>query len=100
MAPFVQESTVIDSIPKAKSQPERVALDHDNVQKPVADDFMYDFKYNHGLPTTDILGIEIPTDCDAQKEASDIVTSLSKATTEEDAQAFAGLFLDYGQILH
>ncbi|KAL3472734.1 hypothetical protein BJX99DRAFT_272762 [Aspergillus californicus] len=82
MAPSVQES-VVHPVSKATA-------------KPVADDFMYDFKYNHSLPTTDVLGIEIPADCDAQKEAEGIVARLSKATSEANAHAFAGLFLDYG----
>ncbi|KAM5344357.1 hypothetical protein ACJ41O_012894 [Fusarium nematophilum] len=39
---------------------------------PVADDYMYDFKYNHALPTLNVLGVEIPVDCDAQKEAEGV----------------------------
>ena len=64
---------------------------------PVADDYMYDFKYNHELPTTDLLGIEIPADCDAQKEAETIVSGLSKVLGEGDAQGFTDMFLDYGK---
>ncbi|PYH78986.1 putative flavo protein [Aspergillus uvarum CBS 121591] len=71
-------------------------LNHSQVEKPVADDFMYDFKYNHCLPTTDVLGVTIPDDCDARKEAEAIVARLSTAMSEGDAQTFAGLFLDYG----
>lgn len=63
---------------------------------PVADDFMYDFKYNHALPTTAVLGVEIPADCDAQKEAAGIVASLSEVMGKGDAQGFADMFLDYG----
>jgi hypothetical protein len=99
MAPYIQESAGANLVSKASLQSESAVINHDQVPKPVADDFMYDFKYNHSLPTTDILGIEIPTDCDAQKEAEGIVARLSKATSEGDAQAFAGLFLDYGEIL-
>ena len=93
MAPYVEEATGVKPVSKAGP-----GLNHDQVPKPVADDFMYDFKYNHPLPTTDVLGVKIPTDCDAQKEAEGIVARLSKATSEGDAQAFAGLFLDYGEI--
>ncbi len=100
MAPYIQESAGADPISKANLQPESAVLNHDQVPKPVADDFMYDFKYNHSLPTTDILGVQIPTDCDAQKQAEGIVARLSTATSEGDAQAFAGLFLDYGETLH
>ncbi|OJJ56530.1 hypothetical protein ASPSYDRAFT_155937 [Aspergillus sydowii CBS 593.65] len=92
MAPHIQDGPVLIPVPKGKG----AVFDHDNVPKPVADDFMYDFKYNHSLPTTDVLGVDIPADCDAQKEAEGIVARLSTATSEGDAQAFAALFLDYG----
>ncbi|KAL4861238.1 hypothetical protein BDV12DRAFT_208250 [Aspergillus spectabilis] len=80
----------------ADLQTESPGLKDAEVSKPVADDFMYDFKYNHSLPTTDVLGIEIPQDCDAKKESEAIVVRLATATSEADAEAFAGLFLDYG----
>lgn len=99
MAPYVQEAVVIDQVSATKLQSKGAVLNHDQVAKPVADDFMYDFKYNHNLPTTDILGLDIPADCNAQKEAESIVARLSKATSEDDAQAFAALFLDYGKFL-
>ncbi|KAL2682330.1 hypothetical protein Neosp_006780 [[Neocosmospora] mangrovei] len=67
-----------------------------NDKPPVADDYMYDFKYNHALPTTDVLGIEIPADANPQKEAQGIVDNLSKVLAKGDAQGFADLFLDYG----
>ncbi|KAF2014260.1 FAD/NAD(P)-binding domain-containing protein [Aaosphaeria arxii CBS 175.79] len=57
---------------------------------------MYDFKYNHVLPTTSELGVEVPVDCDAQKEADNILSRLSKCMGEGDAQGFADMFLDYG----
>lgn len=64
---------------------------------PVADDFMYDFKYNHVLPTADLLGIEIPRDCDAQREAENILAHLSDVIGRGDARAFADMFLEYGR---
>ncbi|KAL4893491.1 hypothetical protein BDV59DRAFT_207605 [Aspergillus ambiguus] len=63
---------------------------------PVDDDFMYDFKYNHALPTSDVLGIDVPGDCNAQKEAEAIVASLSEIMGAGDAQAFTDMFLPYG----
>lgn len=96
MAPYIQARAGTDSVSQATLRSENVVLDHDQVHKPVADDFMYDFKYNHSLPTTAVLGVKVPIDCDAQKEAESIVSCLSTATAEGDAQAFAGLFLDYG----
>ncbi|KAK4937548.1 hypothetical protein LTR10_021840 [Elasticomyces elasticus] len=78
----------------------KVVVDHVELevepQLPVADDFMYDFKYNHALPTSDVLGIEIPADCDAQKEAEGIVARLSEAMGSGDAQGFTNFFLEYG----
>lgn len=99
MAPYIQESAGAKPVSKPSLLSESAVLNHDQVPKPVADDFMYDFKYNHSLPTTDILAVKIPTDCDAQKEAEGIVAHISAATSEGDAQGFAGLFLDYGEIL-
>ncbi|SPO00336.1 probable flavoprotein involved in K+ transport [Cephalotrichum gorgonifer] len=63
---------------------------------PVADDYMYDFKYNHALPTSDVLGIEVPADCNAQMEAEGICTRLSQAMGKGDAQAFSDMFLEEG----
>ncbi|KAJ5690895.1 hypothetical protein N7462_005287 [Penicillium macrosclerotiorum] len=96
MAPYVQEPPGDDSVSKTDFHSKIVTPNHQPALKPVADDFMYDFRYNHSLPTTDILGITIPTDCDARKEAEGIVTCISTATSEGDAKSFAELFLDYG----
>ncbi|CAG9983709.1 unnamed protein product [Clonostachys byssicola] len=63
---------------------------------PVADNYMYDFKYNHALPTSDVLGLEIPADCDAEKEAQRIVDQLAEVMGKGDAQGFANMFLEYG----
>jgi len=79
---------------KTKSVASHVELNP--TPKPVADDFMYDFKYNHPLPTTDVLGLDIPIDCDAQKEAEAVMATLSDVMGNGDAQGFADLFLDYG----
>lgn len=65
---------------------------------PVADNYMYDFKYNHALPTSDVLGLEIPADCDAHKEAKAIIDQLAEVMGKGDAQAFANMFLDYGML--
>lgn len=87
----------IDQLPDVKSD---IAVGKHEVPKPpVADDFMYDFKYNHPLPTTDVLGIEIPADCNAQSEAEGIMKSLSDAMGAGDAQAFTNLFLEYGKFI-
>ncbi|CAG9972548.1 unnamed protein product [Clonostachys byssicola] len=94
-------STVVESVPviegRALDAKSEVTVTHHEIPKPpVADDFMYDFKYNHALPTTDVLGIEVPSDCNAQVEAEGIVRNLSKAMGAGDAQAFTDMFLEYG----
>lgn len=83
---------------KAKAQAKVIELQAPSHKPAVADDFMYDFKYNHALPTTDVLGIDIPEDCDAQKEAGLIVDRLSQTMSSGDANAFTDLFLDYGEL--
>ncbi|KIW98256.1 uncharacterized protein Z519_01840 [Cladophialophora bantiana CBS 173.52] len=80
---------------KSKGHVSHVELEA-TANPPVADNFMYDFKYNHALPTSDALGIEIPADCDAQKEAEAILKRLSEVMGKGDAQAFADMFLEFG----
>ncbi|KAL4886090.1 hypothetical protein BJY04DRAFT_229266 [Aspergillus karnatakaensis] len=96
MAPYVEEPVRAEPLIGTNVPSKSAIFNHDQVQKPVADDFMYDFKYNHSLPTIDVLGVEVPADCDAQKEAEGTISRLSAATSVGDAQAFTDLFLDYG----
>ena len=55
MAPFVHE-TLEDNSVSITDVKSHVILKHIEVKPdakpPVADDFMYDFQYNHELPTT------------------------------------------------
>jgi hypothetical protein len=81
---------------KTKVGVSEVKLESKAQPPPVADDYMYDFKYNHALPTTDVLGVEIPADCDAQKEAQNVMASISTALSKGDAQGFTDLFIEYG----
>jgi hypothetical protein len=83
--------------PNPEIKSDIVISNHEVPKPPVADDFMYDFKYNHPLPTSDLLGIEIPADCNAQLEAERITSKLSDAMGKGDAHAFTDLFLDYGE---
>jgi len=83
---------------KAKADHKQMEMAREASTPPVADDFMYDFQYNHPLPTTEALGICIPSDCDAQKEANGIVEQLSRVMGDGDAQAFTDLFLEHGKI--
>ncbi|KAK2595992.1 hypothetical protein N8I77_013504 [Diaporthe amygdali] len=63
---------------------------------PLADDYMYDFQYNHSLPTHDALGVAIAEDVDATKVAEDLVAQLSDFLGNGRAQEFADLFIEYG----
>lgn len=80
---------------RTKGTTESVSL-KDRNPPPVADDFMYDFKYNAPLPTSEVLGIEVPKDADAHKEACALVERLSRALYDHDAEAFSNLFLETG----
>jgi hypothetical protein len=64
---------------------------------PIADNYMYDFKYNHALPTIDALGLDIPADVDAEKQAQALTTRLAEVLGSGDAQGFTDMFLDYGE---
>lgn len=63
---------------------------------PLADDYMYDFQYNHSLPTLDVLGVDIPADTDATEEAIALTAQLAEILATGDHESFANLFLDYG----
>ncbi|KAI7177462.1 hypothetical protein KC316_g10476, partial [Hortaea werneckii] len=80
----------------ARAASKKSLLDPKPHPPPVADNYMYDFKYNHSLPTTDALGVEFPADCNAQKEAEGIVQKLADALESGSAHDFADLFLEYG----
>lgn len=62
----------------------------------LADNYMYDFKYNHALPTKAALGTSIAEDVNVNEVAEELVDTLAKVLGEGDAEAFAALFLDYG----
>lgn len=91
--PFVPD-TIVDEV-KAKVVLKHVELEPEP-PKPVADDFMYDFKYNHALPTTDVLQVEVPVECDARQVAEHINAQLESTLSVGDAEKFVDLFLEYG----
>ncbi len=100
MAPHAIEDFTIDQAErydlKAKVVGKNVEVEV-HAPPPVADDFMYDFKYNAPLPTSDMLGIKIPSDCDAGKEAQSIIARLSEALGTGNAGALADLFIESGK---
>ncbi|WRT69343.1 uncharacterized protein IL334_006327 [Kwoniella shivajii] len=63
---------------------------------PLADNYMYDFKYNHALPTIQSLGADIAENADATEEAEAIIGRLSEVLANGDADGFADLFLEFG----
>lgn len=85
--------------PKTRMNIKHEEHDVHSFRPPVADDFMYDFKYNHPLPTTNDVAIAIPQDCDAQKEANGIVARLAETLDNADAEAFTEMFLEHGRLL-
>lgn len=104
MAPFLDsQGSAIDSNASIDLLKEKVGASdlklEATAKPPVADDFMYDFKYNHPLPTPKALGIEIPVDTDAQAEAEAIKSKLSEIFAQRDAKRFSELFLDCGAFL-
>lgn len=80
---------------KAKQVNGHIELEQ-TVAPPVDDNYMYDFRYNHSLPTIDSLGIEPPQDVDVEQVAGELASQLSDIWSAGDADAFAGMFLDYG----
>ena len=95
----VSEQFLVDQVYiadlKAKVVDGHVELDV--TPPPVADNHMYDFKYNHALPTTDVLGTKIPAEANATIEAQALTDSLARVLSEGDAAGFVDLFLDYGR---
>jgi hypothetical protein len=72
-------------------------LDLEKASPPLADNYMYDFKYNHALPTTDLLGTTVDVDVDAKQVADGLVSQLETILGNGDAEGFADLFVDYGR---
>lgn len=81
---------------KAKLVDDQVEVVKESPKVALADDFMYDFKYNQTLPTLDVLGVQIAEDVDARKEADALLTRLSEILGQGDAHGFADLFIENG----
>ena len=76
--------------------PGEVELDG-GAKGPVPDDYLYDFKYNHPLPTSSRLGTTVAEDADAEVIAASLLDKLSSALGDGDANRFADLFVDFGE---
>ncbi|WWC60719.1 uncharacterized protein I303_103295 [Kwoniella dejecticola CBS 10117] len=67
-----------------------------NPKLPLADNYMYDFKYNHPLPTVEALGQSIAENVDPAQEAQALLGQLSDVLGQGNAAGFADLFLESG----
>lgn len=74
---------------------------NDTVKKPVADDYMYAFKYNLPLPTHDsganVLDFTQEDEQDSDAIALRVLKRMEQIIASRDSQAFAELFLDNGE---
>lgn len=89
-----------DAISTLKAQ---VATAHAavNEKKPVADNFMYDFKYNAPLPLLGVEAIDVD-EAIFQSQVNVLVDKLSTSLKSQNAENFASLFLPNGMsdLLH
>lgn len=92
----IADERIVSNDLKAKVVVGTVEVEEDTPKAPVADNFMYDFKYSHPLPTPAHLGIDIPENCDAQAAAESIMAQLEETMSKGDAQAFGDLFYEDG----
>lgn len=78
-----------------------LAYRNDTWKKPVADDYMYAFKYNFPLPTyadsKDILDFTEGGEKSREEIADRFVKQLEQVIQSRDSQAFADLFLNCGK---
>ena len=97
MSPIATQDLSDTSVETIASLKARVAESHAavNERKPVADDYMYDFKYNAPLPFLGKEATEVD-DASVQSRAEDLVQRLSEALKNKDAEAFSELFLPNG----
>ncbi|WWC65532.1 uncharacterized protein I303_108150 [Kwoniella dejecticola CBS 10117] len=97
MSPIALDSKINSTPANLKA---KVVEGHVEVEKqpklPLADNYMYDFQYNHELPTIKSLGQDIAQDIDPIQEAEKFVAVLSKVLAAGDAAGFTDLFLEHG----
>jgi hypothetical protein len=82
---------------KSKIVNGHVELERD-APPPVADNFMYDFKYNHSLPTIESLGVEVSPDVNTNEVAESLAAELAGVWSSGNAAGFTDMFLDYGEL--
>lgn len=100
MASLTQQEYAFDRRFDSVDLKSKVVVNHVELEAdptpPLADNFMYDFKFNHPLPTCYELGIEVPANCDAQEVAEKIVERLSAVMQDGDVKGFTDMFLEHG----
>lgn len=78
-----------------------LAYRNDTWKKPVADDYMYAFKYNLPLPThgdgKDVLDLTEDDEKNRVEIAERFLKQLEQIIQSRDSKAFADLFLDSGE---
>lgn len=97
--PLVQRDILKNDILKIQKAP--LAYRNDTWKKPVADDFMYAFKYNFPLPThnegSDVLDFTQDDEASADIIAEQFLKKFEQIIQSRDAKEFANLFLDSGK---
>ncbi|CAH0055956.1 unnamed protein product [Clonostachys solani] len=99
MAPgAITEPSAEADLFKTKNAP--IAYRNESWKKPVADDYMYHFKYNFDLPTHEnndyILDFTEEEERNVHMIAKQYVKDISQVIQSKDSKAFADLFLDIG----
>jgi hypothetical protein len=102
MAPTAIYQPQTSRVPDVADLKSKIVNGHVELERepapPVADDFMYDFKYNHALPTIESLGVDVAPDVDADREADSIVAELADVWSSGNAAGFTDMFLDFGKL--
>lgn len=96
--PLPQIDSLKSNLLKAQNAP--FVYRNDTLKKPVADDYMYAFKYNFPLPThgdeADILDFSESDETDKEALAHQFLQELQQVIQSRDAKTFANMFLDSG----
>lgn len=97
--PLPQQDILKSDLLKAKDAP--FVYRNDSLKKPVADDFMYAFKYNFPLPIYGngayVFDFTEDDEKNQQAIADHFLRELEQVIQSRDAKAFADLFLDSGE---
>lgn len=97
--PVVQKDIFENDLLKVQNAP--LLYRNQIAQKPVADDYMYAFKYNFPLPTheegADVLDFTEDDEKNQEAVADRFLKEMEQVIQSRDAKAFADLFLQSGE---